>query len=260
MVKATILSHNAFTDYQQRTTTVYERWQKTHAPLLGVIDDKAKPRDIIDALSEDLLTQFDDVPLLDPYDVYQKLMDYWEDVMQDDVYLITADGWVKASQPRDIIQEKNLKETPDLTIKKKRYKMDLIPPSLIVARYFPDERAEIDTRQTVLETADMALAEYVEEHTGDEGLLSEVVNDSGNVTKTTVNARIKELAPKLMTHNETQDNDEEQEALEHCLSLIEAKSKADKAMKGCTTGTGRTGTGALRYTHRGGNQAARDRR
>ena len=230
-VKTTILSHNAFTDYQQRTTTVYERWQKTHAPLLGGIDDKTKPRDIIDALSEDLLTQFDDVPLLDPYDVYQKLMDYWEDVMQDDVYLITADGWVKASQPRDIIQEKNLKETPDLTIKKKKYKMDLIPPSLIVARYFPDEQAEIDALQTVLESADIALAEYVEVHTGDEGLLSEVVNDSGNVTKTAVNARIKELAPKLMTHNDTQDNDEEQEALEHCLSLIEAKSKADKAVK-----------------------------
>ena len=230
-VKSTILSHNAFTDYQQRISTVYERWQKTHALLLDGIDDSTKPRDIIDALSEDLLTQFDDVPLLDPYDVYQKLMDYWEDVMQDDVYLITTDGWMKASQPRDIIQEKNLKETPDLTIKKKKYKMDLIPPSLIVARYYADEQAEIDTLQTVLETAEMALAEYIEEHTGEEGLLSEVVNDSGNVTKTSVNAWIKELAPNLMSHNETQDNDEEQEALEHCLALIDAKSKAEKAVK-----------------------------
>ncbi len=230
-IKTTILSHNAFTDYQQRITTVYEGWQNTHAPLLDSIDDSTQPRDIIDALSEDLLTQFDDVPLLDPYDVYQKLMDYWEDVMQDDVYLITTDGWVKASQPRDIIQKKNLKETPDLTIKKKKYKMDLIPPSLIVARYFADEQAEIDALQTVLETADMALAEYIEEHTGEEGLLSEVVNDSGNVTKTSVNARIKELAPNLMSHNDTQDNDEEYDTLEHCLSLIDAKSKADKAVK-----------------------------
>ena len=89
-VKTTILSHNAFTDYQQRITAVYEEWKKTHAPLLDGIDDSTKPRDIIDALSEDLLTHFDDVPLLDPYDVYQKLMDYWEDVMQDDVYLITS--------------------------------------------------------------------------------------------------------------------------------------------------------------------------
>ena len=53
------------------------------------------------------------------------------------------DGW-KASQPRDIIQDKDLKETPDLTIKKKKYKMDLLPPSLIVAHYFTAEQSEID--------------------------------------------------------------------------------------------------------------------
>lgn len=230
-IKTTILSHNEFTDYQQRTIAVYERWQNTHAPLLDGIDDSTKPRDIIDTLSEDLLTQFKDLPLLDPYDVYQKLMDYWEDVMQDDVYLITTDGWVKAPQPRDIIQEKNLKETPDLTIKKKKYKMDLIPPVLIVARYYADEQTEIDALQAVLDAAEQTLAEYIEEHAGEEGLLSEVVNDSGNVTKTSVNARIKELTPNLMSHNDTQDNDEEQEALEHCLSLIDAKTKADKAVK-----------------------------
>lgn len=34
-----------------------------------------------------------------------------------------------------------------------------------------------------------------------------------------------------MTHNGSQDNDEERDALEYCLSLIEAKSKADKAVK-----------------------------
>jgi type I restriction enzyme M protein len=33
-------------------------------------------------------------PLLDAYDVYQHLMDYWAATMQDDAYLIAADGWV----------------------------------------------------------------------------------------------------------------------------------------------------------------------
>ena len=144
-VKTTILSHNEFIDYQQRGNLCLSRlWRSTHEPLLGGIDANTKPRDVIDALSEDLLMQFDNLPLLDPYDVYQKLMDYWDEVMQDDVYLITADGWVEASQPRDLIQDKDLKETPDLTIKKKKYKMDLLPPSLIVARYFADEQTEID--------------------------------------------------------------------------------------------------------------------
>ena len=228
-VKTTILSHNEFTDYQQRVTAVFEMWRNTHESLLGGIDANTKPRDVIDALSEDLLMQFDNLPLLDPYDVYQKLMDYWVEVMQDDVYLITADGWVKASEPRDLIQDKDFKETPDLTIKKKKYKMDLIPPALIVARYFTDKQAEIDIRRSALETAEQKLEEYIEEHTGDEGLLSEVVNDSGNVTKTTVNARRKELAPNLMTHNDAQDD--ERDALEHCLSLINAKAKADKKVK-----------------------------
>ena len=175
--------------------------------------------------------QFDNLPLLDPYDVYQKLMDYWDEVMQDDVYLITTDGWVEASQPRDLIQDKDLKETPDLTLKKKKYKMDLIPPTLIVARYFADVQAEIDVRQSALETAEQKLAEYIEEHAGEDRLLADATNDSGNVTKTTVNARLKALKPNLLTHNGPQDNDEERDALEHCLSLIEAKSKADKAVK-----------------------------
>ena len=231
-VKTTILSHNEFTNYQQRVTAIYDTWQKAHAPRLGEIDKNTKPRTIIVALSENLLARFGNLPLLDPYDVYQKLMDYWDEVMQDDVYLITAEEWVDAAQPRDIIQNKNIKETPDLTIKKKKYKMDLIPPALIVARYFPEEQAEIDALQTAQETAAQALDEYIEEHTTEDGLLTDATNDSGNITKTSVNARLKELTPNLMTHNETQENDDdEHDALEHCQSLINAKAKADKAVK-----------------------------
>jgi type I restriction enzyme M protein len=65
-------------------------------------------------------------------------MDYWAEVMQDDFYLIGSDGWVEAAKPRLAIdnKEKKITETPDLTVKKKKYKMDLIPPALIVARYF----------------------------------------------------------------------------------------------------------------------------
>ena len=141
-----------------------------------------------------------------------------------------TDGW-KHRKPRDLIQDKDLKETPDITIKKKKYKMDLIPPALIVARYFTDEQAEIDARQSALETAEQKLDEYVEEHTGEDGLLADATNDSGNITKSSVNARLKALTPNLMTHNGPQDSDEERDALEHCLSLIDAKSKADKAVK-----------------------------
>ena len=230
-IKTTVLSHNEFKDYQEKVTGIYEKWVNTHTSLLNGIHDSTKPRSIIDTLSEDLLNQFNDTPLIDPYDVYQKLMDYWEEVMRDDVDLIITDGWVDAAKPRDIIQGKSVKETPDLTIKKTKYKMDLIPPTLIVKRYYADEQAEIDELQTTLETATQELDEYIEENTGDEGLLTDALTEKGSITKASLNARLQELTPNLMTQNDTQDNDEELEAIEHCLSLIDAKSKADKEVK-----------------------------
>ena len=108
--------------------------------------------------------------------------------------------------------------------------MDLIPPALIVARYFADAQDAIEMLEAQQATAVSALDEYIEEHTGDDGLLADATNDSGNITANSVKARLKALTPDLMTHHETQDNGE-QDALEHCLSLLDAKSKADKAIK-----------------------------
>ena len=230
-VKTTILSHNEFTAYQQRVNAVFAAWRETHGLLLFGIDDDTVPREIIETLSEDLLTCFRDLPLLDRYDVYQRFMDYWDETMQDDVYLIAADGWVEASKPREVIQDRQVQETSDLTIKKNKYKMDLIPPALIVARYFAEEQDAIEALQVEQATVVQTLEEYTEEHTDEDGLLADALNDSGNITASSVKARLKALTPDLMTHHETQDDDDERDALAHCLSLLDAKSKADKAVK-----------------------------
>ena len=142
-VKTTILTHPEFNVYQQEVDSVFTDWREAHEPRLLGIDVGTAPRNIVETLSEDLLTRFRDLRLLDRYDVYQKLMDYWEEVMQDDVYLIATDGWVEAAKPREVIQDRQMKETPDLVIKKNKYKMDLIPPSLIVARYFVDAQMRL---------------------------------------------------------------------------------------------------------------------
>ncbi len=232
-IKATILTHPEFNAYQQQVSTVFHGWREAHEQRLLAIDvGNPSPREIIRTLSEDLLSRFNDLQLLDRYDVYQELMDYWDEVMQDDVYLIASDGWGEAAKPREVIQSKQVKETPDLVIKKRKYKMDLIPPALIVARYFVDEQDVIEMLAAKQATAASALEEYIEEHTGEDGLLADAVNDSGNITASSVKARLKALTPDLTTLHETQDdNDDEHDALEHCLSLLDAKSKAEKAVK-----------------------------
>ena len=53
-----------------------------------------RPKALIETLSEDLLETFRPTSaLIDPYDVYQHLMDYWAETMQDDAYMIVSDGW-----------------------------------------------------------------------------------------------------------------------------------------------------------------------
>ena len=162
-VKATILNHNEFNVFQGRVTTNFNAWRDCLEPMLLDIEVGASPKEIVHTLSEDILQRFAEMPLLDPYDVYQRLMDYWDETMQDDIYLIASDGWVKAAQPRDAIADKNrkIKEAPDLTLKRKKYKMDLIPPALIVAREFAAEQEVLETLQAKQEVAKSALEDYV---------------------------------------------------------------------------------------------------
>ena len=225
-VKTTILTHNEFAFYQQQVSAVFEGWREAHQPLLFDIDVGTSPRKIVETLSEDLLNHFTDLPLLDQYDAYQKLMDYWDETMQDDVYLIAAEGWVEASKPRGIIEDKQakVKESPDLVIKKSKYKMDLIPPALIVARYFVEEQAAIEALQTKQTTAESELAEFVEEHTSEDGLLADALNDSGNITASSVKARLKAIQGEP-------DSKDEREALTSCAILMDAVSKVSRAVK-----------------------------
>ena len=232
-VNAVILNHGEFNAFQGRVTTSFNAWRDAQERMLLDIQLGTSPKRIIHVLSEDMLKCFTGLPLLDRYDVYQRLMDYWDETMQDDIYLIASDGWVKAAQPRDAIEDKDrkIKETPDLTLKRRKYKMDLIPPVLIVARYFATEQEALDLLSAEQESAKIELEDFVEEHTGDEGLLLGAVNDKGNVTKGDVKARLKEITPDLVTPLDEEDTDEERDALECCQSLLETKSKADRAAR-----------------------------
>ena len=227
-LKATVLAHEEFGSYADRVSATFNAWRETHKELLWGLKVGARPRAVIDALSEDLLRRFVDLPLLSPYDVYQRLMDYWDDVMQDDIYLIAADGWIDAAKPRGIIvdKDKKIQEAADFTVSRKKYKMDLIPPSFIIARYFASEHAGIESLERKRDTVSRELEEFVEEHTGEEGLLEEALNDKGKITKAGVKAQL-----MTILDNYGMENEEERDVLTRCLALIDAESKASKAVK-----------------------------
>ena len=230
-VKATILGHGEFEAYRKRVAEVFDAWRKRHQRRLSGIETGSHPKELIDKLSEDLLASFAELPLLSPYDVYQRLMDYWDETMQDDVYLIAAVGWVEAARPRGVVEDKErmIKETPDLTINRKKYKMDLIPPALVVARYFATEQAQVENLLSTRDAAARDLEEFVEERSSsavsEEGLLADATNDKGSVTKAAVKARLKAIRDE-----DTDESDEERDALLRCLELIETESRAASAV------------------------------
>ena len=117
-IKTTLLEYPEFKEFAQRAMTLLTQWQQQMALQELSVGDN--PKALIDEISEALLAQYADTALLNNYDVYQILMDYWNDTMQDDVYLLTQDGWLAGKVLRELMAEKGekLKETPDIVIDK----------------------------------------------------------------------------------------------------------------------------------------------
>lgn len=241
-VKATILKHDEFKIFADESLNIYQHWQDEHNQHLHDIAVGDDPKQLIFDLSEDLLSRFSKAPLLDKYDIFQILMDYWAEIMQDDVYILIQDGWEAGKTLRKLVPRKDDKgktvynEKHDFETgsraNKVRYKADLIPPSLMIAEYFQAEQDEINQLQTDVETASQYLETYIEEQSsvGDDGedLLEDAKNEKGNVTKTNINKRIREL-------NGDETLADELTALEQCLKLIDIESKAKKKVKDKTT-------------------------
>ncbi len=225
-VKATILTHPEFSTFADRSLALYTDWCKEHDDRLKEIAIADKPKELIATLSEDLLARFAEADLLSRYEIYQLLMDYWAETMQDDVYVLVQDGWAAAKVLRQLVVKKGekLKETPDLIIDKNKYKSDLIPPGLIVARYFAAQQQEIDQLQADLDVISQELEALIEEHSGEEGLLSDAQTDAGKVSKVSVAARLKELRGDASAK-------EERAVLKQCLDLFEREAEVRKILK-----------------------------
>jgi type I restriction enzyme M protein len=181
-IKSTIYEHPEFAAFIGRMNAHFATWKDKTAKLLRALNSGCHPKGLIADLSEDLLAHYVGQPLIDKYDVYQHLMDYWAGTMQDDCYLIATDGW-RAETARIIEKDKRGKE------KDKGWTCDLVPKLLIVARYFAKEQEAIDQLTADLEGVTARLTELEEEQGGEEGAFSEL----DKVNKANVATRLKEI-------------------------------------------------------------------
>lgn len=228
-IKKTILGHSEFETFRKKVMDSFAKWQKDSVAFLKTISNTDHPKAVIQKISDDLLGTFFDLQLIDKYDVYQHLMNYWEEVMQDDMHIITIDGWKSGNEVIRLFSETKKK---DGTVKKKEIaglgglEGRLIPIPLILKTYFAEEQAKLDELNVELEQITVDMDAFKDEHGGEEGLLSEVI-DSDKIKKADVQKRIKEIKKT----SDDSDVDDEFLILEKYLALFEKEADTKKMIK-----------------------------
>ena len=217
-LKEIIFSHPEFTAYSKKINTIFGQWKSRNMPKLKGIAVDDKPKNLIYEISEDLLQAFSNVKLLDKYDVYQRLMVYWSEAMQDDVYILVCDGWQAGKEiERD----------------KKQWEGRLIPKGLIIARYFATEQKAIENLEAGRDAIVRQMEEMEEEHGGEEGFMADAKNDKDKITKASVQKRVKELT--MDNAQWTSEDKEEIKILNAYLKLTEQEAESGRKIKEALT-------------------------
>ncbi|MCK4619228.1 MAG: type I restriction-modification system subunit M, partial [Desulfobacterales bacterium] len=212
-IKQTIFQHPEFLAYSKKMEAVFAKWKKGSTRYMKNLNAGCKPKDVIFELSENLLQQYAGKNLIDKYDVYQHLMNYWAEVMQDDCYLIAADGW-KAETYRILVENKQKKMVD------KGWTCDLVPKELMINRFFLKEKQAIEALEAEKETIAGQIIELEEEHSGEEGFFAEL----GKVNKGNVQNRLKKIKGDA-------DVTEEIKILEAYLDLFAQQTATNKKIK-----------------------------
>jgi type I restriction enzyme M protein len=229
-LKEAILGHPEFVVFTAMARARFDVWWQAALPRLRKIGPSTRCAALASALSEELLAAFADASLVDPYDPYQTFMEYWDETMHDDAQMVAAEGWVVASRLRPILEETNKddegskkKEKPDIQVGKLKLKADLIPPQLVIVRFFAEAQAAINAIQAELDEVEREMEEARDEGGGEEGLLSEVLED-GKIARPDLVARLKALG-------DSEGEAEEREALLRYRDLMDRGAEIGRRLK-----------------------------
>jgi type I restriction enzyme M protein len=220
-IKTTILNNDEFKAFRDKVISAFSKWVNDSIIFLRQISTSDHPRAVIQKLSDDIFNACSDLGLIDKYDIYQHLMNYWDEFMQDDVHIITADGWTSGNEV--IRLQKTVKSGKKDIEGLQGLEGRLIPVSLVVKTYFSDESSNVEKLNNELEQARADMELLKEENGGEDGLLSEVI-ENDKITKDNLQKRIKEI-------KSSPEDVDELAILDQYLALLESETKIKKQIK-----------------------------
>lgn len=183
----TISHEGSFMGQELNFRLALQRWIDAVTPMMLSIDKNCHPKEVIEQWSSLMLEKLHGaVALVDPYDVYDQLMNYWNETMQDDLYMISRDGWMPEL---NIPEKKNAKWT-DLSC-------DLLPIEIVVEKFFSEERDEYNNVSGRIASINEQLKAATEPTDDEEDSTAVKLSDKERLMSTVVLKKLKVTLKKL---------------------------------------------------------------
>lgn len=212
-VHKTISENIEFLEYNKKVNNTYNEWKKIANPVLTNLNSTDSNKEIILNLSEEILEKFSKLELLDKYDVYQVLLAYWNETMNDDVLLIIQDelGYNLAKITDDIKEEpKESKKAKKDSAKEKKSKEPkiigwegrLLPKQIVLDAFFALEQKEIEKAEEKLSQTESEFEEFIENNSDENGYFTDSIGDDEKIDSKKITSRVKLLTKEKKTQNE----------------------------------------------------------
>ena len=212
-VHKTVCENAEFLAYNKKVNQSFEQWITYANPFLTNLKSTDSNKEIIFKLSENILEQFASLKLLDKYDVYQVLLSYWNETMNDDVLLVIQDelGYDLAKVTDDIFEEpkeskKKKKDSAKEEKKKEPKKIGwegrLIPKQIVLDTFFTAEQKTIEEKEEQLSQTESQFEEFTESNSDEEGYLADYIGDDEKIDSKKIASRVKVLTKEKKTKTE----------------------------------------------------------
>ena len=197
-IRQTIYKNAEFSDYGEKLDEAFAAWKAKEYPALSSLDEDVSARELIISLAEDILAEFEHLTLIDKYDVYQVLLAYWNEVMNDDVSLIISepDGYANA-RVTDNIEEEITQGKNKGEMKVTGWEGRLIPKAIVIDTFFREEKNAIEEAENVVAETESQLSDLIES-ADEESALADVA-ENGKVKTKDLEAKIEELTQYVET-------------------------------------------------------------
>ena len=179
LINEEISNSKEFITYFEQLIEKVVKWEKENENILYSVNSNTRVKNLIEELSEKILKVFENDKLINKYDAYEFLMEYYNDTLKDDLHLIIENGWI----PK-LVYEKDKKGN----IKKNVFDSDLLPKDIVIKEYYKEYDKKLEKLNNELINLQQEFENIIEENTGED----EIFDDEEKINEKIIKNKIKE--------------------------------------------------------------------